>query len=127
MSTISLPQQLPAVGALFVPPPLPDDNYDTYFLAWPVVNMVKIGKSTKPAWRMANLMQGMPGRGDAWGVIHPGNHEEEYHKRFADARGDGEWFHPTPELIEFMFSKGKAFSRMSHICLVAKDEPWRQA
>ncbi|APQ42601.1 hypothetical protein phi16_gp098 [Corynebacterium phage phi16] len=61
-------------------------------------NLIKIGTTSDLRVRMAELPW------DALLLTEPGSYEKERerHLQFNDARHQGEWFHPTPELLTFI-------------------------
>lgn len=71
---------------------------------------VKIGVTRDPVQRLKTLQTGNPEtlRGlAAWRVL-PGE-ERLIHDDFASVRIRGEWFHPTPELLEYVLWEGGIF------------------
>lgn len=65
---------------------------------------IKIGKATgSPDSRIAQLKTGCPFPIEVVGTMAGGFDEERaLHRRFAAIRAHGEWFHATPELIDFI-------------------------
>ncbi|MET4184936.1 hypothetical protein ABIB94_007065 [Bradyrhizobium sp. JR7.2] len=71
-----------------------------YFIQVGVDGPIKIGISDDPTERMGSLQCGCPWRLRIIGAA-PGafENEEDLHKRFADIRMEGEWFHPSKALL----------------------------
>ncbi len=70
---------------------------------------IKIGyTSGDAATRLAALQTGNPGELRVL-LETPGDYadEAELHRRFAAARGNGEWFRPTPEVLAYMLQAQK--------------------
>lgn len=64
---------------------------------------IKIGVAQKPPTRLKQLSTGSAKRLVILGWFDGGfTKEAELHKRFNKVRDNGEWFHPTPELIDFL-------------------------
>lgn len=66
---------------------------------------IKLGVAKDPDSRKKTLQTGSPEKLiglAAWKAL-PGD-ERELHKRFAEHRISGEWFHPAPELIEYVYA-----------------------
>jgi len=78
-----------------------------YFIGSVESGTVKIGKSSNPEKRVAELQTGNSNRLVLYGVIHDVNEycENRLHKQFEDIRLEGEWFKLTDELIQFIVSK----------------------
>jgi hypothetical protein len=66
---------------------------------------IKIGVAKDPFARLASLQTGSPHQLEIVGLID-GDWavEKEMHRRFADARMEGEWFRPSTALVEFVQS-----------------------
>lgn len=83
--------------------PKPVDERSVYFIQADN-GLIKIGVATSPKERLRTLrtmspaalrlVLVLPGRGA------PG--ESELHTRFAEHRSHGEWFHPAPELLNYI-------------------------
>lgn len=67
----------------------------TYLIVQTGTGYMKIGQSTTPQQRMADLQVGSPVPLVMLRVI-AGDHEAELHAALADARANGEWFRHTP-------------------------------
>lgn len=65
--------------------------------------LFKIGSAIDPASRIATLQTASP-RPIELLAAFPGTVQDEraLHARFADARACGEWFNPTPELLDYV-------------------------
>lgn len=76
---------------------------DVYFVQCGVVGPIKIGSAGDVTRRVAALQTGTPERlrviARAPGVGVEG--ERELHRRFAHRRIRGEWFRPSPDLLNF--------------------------
>lgn len=73
-----------------------------YFLHAPSVNLLKIGVSGDPERRIGEVQWISPVDVELIGAMDGGHDvEADLHRRFASVRHHGEWFHATPELIEF--------------------------
>lgn len=70
----------------------------TYFLRLGTEGPIKIGRTFDVAARVKKLQTGAPERLTVLRVL-AGDFEVQLHQRFADSRGHGEWFSPTPELL----------------------------
>ncbi len=69
----------------------------TYFIYSPALEAVKIGISWNPEGRMRQIAVANP---DDLALLYvkDGDHEEEFHKLFAEYRIRGEWFTASPVL-----------------------------
>lgn len=67
---------------------------------------IKIGMAADPAGRLGSMQTGNPRMLYVRRVLAHGGRidEERFHQMFAAYRIRGEWFHPVPELLEFMGS-----------------------
>lgn len=64
---------------------------------------IKIGVAQKPKTRLKQLSTGSANKLVILGWFNGGfAYEKELHKRFDKVRSNGEWFYPTPELIDFL-------------------------
>lgn len=76
---------------------------------------IKIGLTEgPPARRLATLQQGNPAELQglaAWRGLKV--EEKVLHEEFATARIRGEWFRPTPELVDFVLLRGADFADWS--------------
>lgn len=95
-------EELPAA-----PPPLrvvpPKEGFVYFVQAGGPEGQIKIGFATNVAVRIAALQTGCPSPLAVLCQI-PGTYESErqYHERFAPDRRQGEWFHPSDELLAFI-------------------------
>jgi hypothetical protein len=65
--------------------------------------LIKIGTSSDPARRVQALSTGAGESLALVAVVDGGRaRERALHERFADTRVHGEWFSPSPELLEFI-------------------------
>jgi hypothetical protein len=64
---------------------------------------LKIGESDRPRDRLQQLQTGNPNRLEILKIL-PGNSQDEkrWHHQWAHLRGKGEWFTPSPELLDFI-------------------------
>lgn len=77
------------------------DDGDIYFLE--CGEFIKIGFSRNLKGRLDALSCGNPYDVKLLVTIRGGKHIEiDLHERFADAHHRGEWFHKTPELLDFV-------------------------
>lgn len=73
-----------------------------YFLHAPSVNLIKIGRSSDPERRFAEVRLISPVSLDVVGVIDGGSDvEAALHQKFSHLRSHGEWFHATADLMRF--------------------------
>lgn len=77
----------------------PVDSY-VYFMQAEGSGLIKIGYSTDPRKRLAQLATMSP-EPIHLVAVHPGDRtlEQALHARFRQHRARGEWFYPNPELI----------------------------
>lgn len=78
---------------------------EVYFVQAETLGLIKIGVTNDTARRLGSLQTFSPDRLKLLGLmICParGSLEAWLHNRFADARSHGEWFNPTPALVEFI-------------------------
>jgi len=88
-----------------LPPPI--NNSVVYFVQV-ASGHIKIGVTTNIKVRMAALQHANAEPIALLGTF-PGGHAHEgvMHRAFADTRDSGEWFSPTPELLDFINSLGR--------------------
>lgn len=70
---------------------------------------IKIGKTIYLGWRIGEIRKELGGDAKVVGVgefIGSLLHEKHLHRAFSDARLRGEWFHPIPDLLEFVRAVG---------------------
>ena len=82
-----------------------------YFVGRPD-GAIKIGRTADMPQRMQHLNRENDAGIQVWATV-PGNNLDEFifHWRFADDRIGGEWFRPSPDLVEFiatLFTGGAA-------------------
>lgn len=90
-----------------------ENKYYIYFILDESNNMVKIGRASNPAHRLAQLQVGNPNDLTILGVSTVGREEakkaeDALHGKFRRRRVNGEWFECTPymkDLIEWMNGK----------------------
>lgn len=83
-------------------------NTWTYFVQSVDGGPIKIGFTSKdPNERLAALQVGSPTKLRIVGLL-PSNCEKELHKRFADHRSHGEWFHASKDLLEFIATEASS-------------------
>lgn len=71
---------------------------------------IKLGLAKDPRERLKTLQQGNPERLHglaAWRALRL--EERQLHEEFAADRLVGEWFRPTPELVDFVLKLGGIF------------------
>lgn len=69
---------------------------------------IKIGYSKNPKGRLSALQTGIPERLTLLGVVPGGKaREQELHREFGRTRIQGEWFHPSPSLLDFIRAKAR--------------------
>ncbi len=91
-----------------------DDSY-VYFVQAASGGPIKIGISNDPLGRLAQLQTGHPGALVILAVVPGGRQLElDLHKKFAKHRIHGEWFSPTPELLEIVGNADKT-ARHQHL------------
>lgn len=89
-----------------------------YFVHAKRLDLIKIGSAGDPAVRLRRISLECPDQMEILGTRicwNKGALELALHKRFADSRLRGEWFTPTPELLEFI-----AQETDRHLPLIAK-------
>lgn len=74
-----------------------------YFIQASITGLIKIGVAVDPSDRLRTLQTGSP---DTLSLIKTidGDQklEQELHRRFADDRLHGEWFHPSADLLAYI-------------------------
>lgn len=75
--------------------------YKTYFVYFPELRRIKIGRASDVAKRFTALRRGVPGPLHLMAVLD-GDYEERLHDQFRHARVIGEWFHAYPSLVEYI-------------------------
>ncbi|MEV7013349.1 GIY-YIG nuclease family protein [Streptosporangium sp. NPDC051022] len=80
------------------------DARDVYFIQGIEGGPIKIGVSRDPWERLAAIQLMSPVQLHVLGTIRGVGQPEErrLHERFAEHRSHGEWFHPAPELIDYI-------------------------
>jgi hypothetical protein len=73
-----------------------------YFVQAERSRLVKIGQSTDVKHRLSELQHGNPDKLTVLAVIPDKHFDGEFHIKFRDCHFSGEWFEPTPELMEFI-------------------------
>lgn len=74
-----------------------------YFIRDTASGDIKIGFSGNPSRRLAILQTGHANHLELLGVISGSLTEEQaLHERFANSHKRGEWFRPTPDLVDFV-------------------------
>lgn len=76
-----------------------------YFVQARALRLIKIGVTMDLGDRLKTLRVGCPDQLELLGAIYDrGGHVTELtlHGRFDEHRSHGEWFHPCPELLEFI-------------------------
>jgi len=76
-----------------------------YFVRAQTVGLIKIGIAADPDQRLATLQVGSPDRLTLLGVIAPpdaARTESDLHAAFHRERRHGEWFEPSPRLLDFI-------------------------
>jgi Meiotically up-regulated gene 113 len=81
-------------------------NMHTYFVYSPKLEAVKIGRSINVTKRLQAIRNGNPDELRILGTIE-GDHELEFHQRFAGHRTKGEWFSLGPALIDYLKAEFK--------------------
>jgi hypothetical protein len=67
-----------------------------YFVRGTTTGLIKIGQSSKPIERFAQLKKGAS---EEMELLAVGGEEKDYHKEFAEFRVHGEWFSPAEEIL----------------------------
>lgn len=91
-------------------PWIPEDRYRNlyslgyvYFTQSPEGGLIKIGYSTKPAARLSTMQSGCPLELKVLRLLPAlQNLEGHLHNVFRSLRRRGEWFHPGPDLVQFI-------------------------
>ena len=86
------------------------DTLPTYVAFSEALSLVKIGYSTNVRQRLGSLITDRPNakRLELVGWAFGGPRlETELHERFAHAHEKGEWFHPVPEMADFIEEEGE--------------------
>lgn len=83
----------------------PPDERSVYFLQAFDGGPIKIGVAYSPRARLSQIQSMSPVPLKVLGVVRNVGRkgEADLHQRFAQARSHGEWFHPTPDLIDYIF------------------------
>jgi excisionase family DNA binding protein len=77
----------------------------TYFIRGRVTGLIKIGRAADVATRLGDLQCGSPDILELVGAF-PGVQEETLlHTQFAADRRHGEWFHPSPALLQWIIDR----------------------
>ncbi len=87
-------------------------RWSIYFIQVGLDGPIKIGKTKgNPLVRMAGLQTGIPFVLRIVAIISPARQalEGELHAKFASLRIMGEWFHPAPDLLDFIKEKAMAW------------------
>lgn len=84
-------------------PPHPDVGSVVYFIQQGEDGPIKIGFSKNPEARLKQLQPSTPAPLRILRTIQGGrSREQSIHGRFQNDRLKGEWFRPTPELLEYI-------------------------
>ncbi len=88
-------------------PKRPAGSRTVYFIQPAQGGLIKIGVAQHLPSRLATLQTGSPLELRVIAVMQGGEPvERELHKRFAADRRHGEWFEPSPELLDFIAQNG---------------------
>ena len=93
-----------------LPPPTAGD---VYFVQAQTLGFIKIGFAADAADRLRTLRVGSPDELTLLGSIYSADAkalEASIHARFQAHRHHGEWFHPVPELLDFVSREASSSS-----------------
>lgn len=82
-----------------------DKQREVYFVRAIGLNLIKIGVANNAALRLRSLMSHSPVPLELLAIqpcTRSGATEVEHHRRFARQRRHGEWFEPSPDLMELI-------------------------
>ena len=79
-----------------------------YFIKAPINSLIKIGTTSNLTKRLRDLRFMSPAPLEPMGY-HEGDHaeERELHVMFRHARSHGEWFRPTPDVLDYIHHHAK--------------------
>lgn len=99
---------------------------EVYFVRAQTLGLIKIGTANFAAERLAVLKTASPDALELLGVVFCDNYgslEAELHSRFWASRSHGEWFRPTPDLIEYIAANAQPPRTHSDVAASSATEP----